>query len=236
MTLAHWKVPAALALVCGAFFVTFLQVKANEETDDPVSEAAVWTPDADDLPEIAQSCPAAETPAYNKCFVDQMGSYASSEAVAFSQALLDGKGSRAGYLSGLHEAGPVDLGFVDYPGTSGLNQGWVLVNGAPAIVNVDDLSLLPQSAMEKDAQFKALREQHPQLRLAVDNNERGRDTVPEMLALGNGDQRFVIDYSLKELCSDCKPAAHASFGFDFDAAGKFLGVRFIKVTPSAPQQ
>lgn len=232
MTLAQWKLPAALALVFGAFFVTFLQVKANEETDDPVNESAVWTPDAADLTEIAQSCQPADTYAYNKCFIDQMGGLASSEAVAFSQALMEGKVSRVGYLSGLHEAGPVDLGFVDYPGTDDLNQGWVLVNGAPSIVNVDDLTLLPQPAMERDSQFKVLRETHPQLQLAAENDERSRDCLPEMLALGNGDQRFVINYSLREPCSGCKPVAHASFGFDFDAAGKFLGVRFLKLTPA----
>ncbi|MGC2695881.1 MAG: hypothetical protein WA738_08820 [Candidatus Angelobacter sp.] len=233
MTFAKLKLPAALALVCMAFFVTFLQVKANEETDDPVSQSSVWTPDSDDLSDIAQSCKAEDPAGYNKCFVDQMGSFASSEAVAFSQTLMQGKPARAGYLSGLREAGPVDLGLVLYPGAADPTQGWVLVNGTPGIVNVDDFSLLPQSAMEKDPQFNVLRAKYLNLKLAVDNDQRSRETMPEMQALGDGNQRFVIEYSLKQPCSACKPTAHAAFGFDFDAAGKFLGARFIKVTPVA---
>src|SRR5262245_52958363 len=82
------KLPAAAVLVCMAFFVTFMQVKANEETDDPVSPSAVWSPDSDDLDDIAKACQTEPAARYGNCFVDQMGSLASSEAVAFSQALL----------------------------------------------------------------------------------------------------------------------------------------------------
>ncbi|HKD78268.1 MAG TPA: hypothetical protein VKH81_01145 [Candidatus Angelobacter sp.] len=232
MGLAKLKLPVALALVCMAFFVTFMQVKANEDTDDPVGTSAIWSPENEDLSEIAQSCKAEAATAYNKCFIEQMGSYASSEAVTFSEFLFQQTPARVGYLSGLHEAGPIDLGLVTYPNSAGLNRGWVLVNGAPAIVDVDNLKLLPQSAMEKDAHFSALRTHYPQLHLAIADDDRGTETLPEMQALGNGSQRFVINYSLKEPCPACQAVAHASFGFDFDPTGKFLGVKFIKVVPA----
>lgn len=232
MGMAKLKLPVALALVSMAFFVTFMQVKANEDTDDPVGPSAVWNPEKEDLAEIAQSCKDEAATAYNKCFIEQMGSYASSEAVTFSEFLLQQTPLRAGYLSGLHEAGPIDLGLVTYPNSTDLNRGWVLVNGAPPIVDVDNLKLLPQSSMEKDARFSALRARHPQLQLAIVNDDRSTETLPEMQALGDGSQRFVIHYSLKEPCPGCQAVAHASFGFDFDPTGTFLGVKFIQLVPA----
>lgn len=231
MSLMKLKIPAALVLVCTAFFVTFLQVKANEETDDPISSSAIWSPDDDDLVEIEQSCQTEAATSYSKCFVEQMGGFASSEAVAFSRSLMEKPPARAGYLKELREAGPVDLGLVTYIGGENASQGWTLVNGSPAVVSVDDLKLLPQSAMEKDRLFNSLRTQYPQIRLTIENDDRKTDSLPEMQALGDGNQRFVIGYSLKEPCPACKIVGHASFGFDFDATGKFLGVTFIRVAP-----
>src|ERR1041385_6003445 len=136
------RLPAVLVLICIAALVNFLQVQANEETDDAVSPSAIWSPDDDDLADIVQACqPEAD---YNRCFVDEMGDFASSEAVSFSQSLLEQTPSRAGYLKALHEAGPVDLGIVAYPGAGSFTQSWVLVNGTPAIVNVDERKLLPK--------------------------------------------------------------------------------------------
>lgn len=222
------RLPAVLALICIAAFVNFLQVKANEETDDAVSPSAVWTPDDDDLADIVQAC---ETKAdYGKCFVDEMGNFAPSEAVSFSQSLMQQTPSRAGYLKDLHEDGPVDLGIVSYPDAGGFTQGWVLVNGTPAIVNVDDLKLLPQAAMENDPQFKALETRYPRIRLAVSEDYRKAD-MPQVLLLSDGSQRFLIDYVLKEPCQTCPTVAQATFGFDFDPTGKFLAVKFIKMLP-----
>jgi len=229
MGFAKLRLPAVLALVCIAAFVNFLQVKANEETDDAVSPSAIWTPDDDDLADIVQACQA-ETD-YSRCFIDQMGNFAPSEAVSFSQSLLEQTPSRAGYLEDLREAGSIDLGIVAYPGAAGFTQGWVLVNGTPALVNVDDLKLLPQSAMEKEPQFKALHVKYPRIGLAVEDDYRKADMMPEILPLGKGSQRFLIDYALKEPCQTCPAIAHASFGFDFDPSGKFLGARFIKLIP-----
>jgi hypothetical protein len=229
MGLTKLRLPAILALICAAAFVNFLQVKANEETDDAVSPSAVWTPDDDDLADITEACQT-ETD-YGRCFINQMDNLAPSEAVSFSQSLLQQIPSRAGYLKALQEAGPVDLGMVAYPGVGGFTQGWVLVNGTPPIVNVDDIQLLPKSAMENNPQFKALREQYPRMRLSVEADQRKADMMPEIQPLGGGSQRFLIDYGLKEPCQACPAIAHATFGFDFDSTGKFQGAKFVKIIP-----
>jgi hypothetical protein len=96
---------------------------------------------------------------------------------------------------------------------------------------VDNLNLLPHAALEDDAHFKVLRSRFQQLGLMVTNEDRSSDITPQMQPLGDGSQRFVIPYTLKEPCPACRPIAHASFGFDFDPTGKFMGVKFIKVDP-----
>jgi hypothetical protein len=226
------RLPALLGLICIAAFINFLQVKANEETDDVVSPAAVWSPDDDDLADIVAACQGSAD--YGKCFVDQMGNMAPSEAVAFSQALLQNTPPRAGYLESLQEDGPVDLGTVTYPGATGSSNGWVLVNGTPAIVNVDDLRLLPKSAMESDPQFKAMQTKYPRIQLAIESDHRRPDMTPQMLHLNGGRERFLIDYAMKEPCQTCPVVARASFAFDFEATGRFLGTKFINVVPAEP--
>jgi len=229
MTVLQRRLTAAFLVVGVASLVTFLQVEANHETEDQIGEEAVWNATGDDLNEIAKACNGGSA-AYDQCFIEQMGGYASSDAVAFSQLLAAQQAPRAGYLTGMRETGLVDLGYVVYPGNATPAQGWVLMNGIPALVNVDDLAILPRLEMEKDPQFALLKKAHPQIRLAVTNDQRKPDSSPQVEALADGGERFIVPYSLQEPCADCSPAAQASFGFDFDAAGEFLGAKFIKLT------
>jgi hypothetical protein len=228
MSLIKLRFPAALVLICTASFVTFLQVKANQETDDPISSAAVWSPESDDLAEISQAC--SDVGNYPRCFIDQMESLASSEAVSFSKSLLQQSPYRIGYLKELHEAGLIDVGVVRYASSGSQSQGWMLLNGTPEIINVDDLARLPQSAMKKDAQFRALESKHAQINLVIDPEQRKDGMMPQIVNLDDGRERFIVDYSLKAPCPACQTIAYASFAFDFDATGKFAGVKFVNIT------
>jgi hypothetical protein len=239
MSVLKRRLTAALLVVGVASLVTFLQVEANHETEDQIGEEAVWNANGDDLNEILKACSGSDSSAYgssayNDCFIEQMGGYASSDAVAFSQLLAAQRPPRAGYLAGMREAGLVDLGYVVYPGNPKPVQGWVLMNGIPALVNVDDLAILPVQEMEKDPQITVLKKIHPLLGVVVANDQRNPDSSPQVETLPHGGQRFVILYSLQESCDSCTPLAKASFGFDFDAAGKFLGTKFVKITALQP--
>ena|SRR5437899_2316731 len=234
MSVLKRRLTAAFVVVGVASLVTFLQVEANHETDDQIGTEAVWNAAGDDLNEINKTCNNAQPAEYNHCFIEQMGGYASSDAVAFSQLLVAQKQPRVGYLAGMREAGLVDLGYVVYPGGAKSTQGWVLMNGIPALVNVDDLAMLPRPEMEKDPQFIALRRSHPQMQLAITSDQRSPDASPQIEPLASGGERFVIPYALQEGCDGCTPLARASFGFDFDAAGEFLRVKFIKITTAQP--
>src|SRR4029077_3832280 len=96
-----------------------------------------------------------------------------------------------------------------------------------ALINLDDVSMLPRSAMEKDTQYNALRQNHPHLQLVVNDAQRGTDASPQIERLPGEAERFVVPYSLQEPCAGCAPLAQAIFGFDFDDAGKFVGVKFL---------
>ena len=234
MTLLKRRIAGALAVIGVASLITFLQVEANHETDDQISEEAIWNAGPEDLSAIGQACKLTDPARYRDCFIEQMGEYASSDAVAFTQMLASQKSPRLGYLGGLREYGVVDLGYVVYPGNENMHQGWALVNGVPALVNLDDITILPKSAMEKDPQFIALRQSHPQIQLVVNDEQRKADTSPQIERLPGEGERFVVPYSLQEPCAGCAPLAQTSFGFDFNDAGKFVGIKFLKVEKVQP--
>lgn len=234
MTLLKRRIAGALAVIGVASLITFLQVEANHETDDQIGEEAIWNAGPEDLSTIGQACKAADAARYRDCFIEQMGEYASSDAVAFTQMMASQKLPRLGYLAGLREYGVVDLGYVAYPESGAVHQGWALVNGIPAVVNLDDVTILPKSAMEKDPQYIALHQGHPQIALAVSDEQRKADAAPKIERLSTEGERFVVPYSLQEPCAGCAPLAQATFGFDFNDAGKLVGIKFLKVEEIRP--
>jgi hypothetical protein len=234
MTLLKRRIAGALAVIGVASLITFLQVEANHEMDDQISEEAIWNAGPEDLSAIGQACKISDPARYRDCFIEQMGEYASSDAVAFAQMMASHKSRRLGYLTGLREYGLVDLGYVVYPGSANINHGWMLLNGIPALVNLDDVSILPKSGLEKDAQYVRLRQNHPHIQLMVNDEQRKPDSSPQIERLAGEGERFVVPYSLQEPCSNCAPLAQAIFGFDFNEAGKFLGAKFLRVEMLQP--
>lgn len=234
MTLLKRRIAGALAVIGVASLITFLQVEANHETEDQIGEEAIWNAGPEDLGAISQACKTNDTARFRDCFVEQMGEYASSDAVAFTQMMASQKSRRLGYLTGLREYGLVDLGYVAYPGNEHTHQGWALLNGIPTVVNLDDVTILPKSAMEKDPQYTALHQSHPQIQLVVNDEQRKADTSPQIERLAGEGERFAVPYSLQDPCANCAPLAQAIFGFDFNEAGKFLGIKFLKIEKVQP--
>lgn len=234
MTLLKRRIAGALAVIGLASLITFLQVEANHETDDQIGEEAIWNAGPDDLSAINQTCKPTDAARYRDCFIDQMGEYASSDAVTFTQMMVSQKSAYLGYLTGLREYGLVDLGYVVYPGTQKLRQGWMLLNGLPALISLDDVTALPKSAMEKDSQYAVLHQSHPQMQLVVNDEQRKADTAPQIERLPGEGERFAVPYSLQDPCAGCAPLAQAIFGFDFNDAGKFMGIKFLRVEKLNP--
>ena len=232
----RFKFPLAILIVCAAVWIVFMEVQASEDSDEQVSESAIWEPTHDELAQINQNCNA-NTPGYAQCFTQQMSELgAPDEAVSFTRQFADQNNGVVAVLQDFRPVDSVDLGYAYFPAASEARHAWLLLNGVPAIINVDNPDLLPESQMEKDQQYVTLRENHARASLLLDDTERAPGTSPEMTTLNDSNQRFVVPYSIKDGCRTCAVLGHAYYSFDFDPAGQLLGVKYVKFAAAgAPQ-
>jgi len=155
---------------------------------------------------------------------------APADAVAFTQAYAEQNHGVIAFLQGFRPVDSVDLGYAFFPAGADFNRRWLLLNGSPAFINVDDLSLLPRADMLKDSAYAVLRGRFPQI--ALFDGQRGLQAMPPTESLPDGGQWFVIDYPLRDQCRACAVLGYASFRFEFAPGGRLLGVKFLKVTPA----
>ena len=213
--------------------MVLLEVEASDDSDE-IGPSAVWTPAAADLARIRQLCKAARGSDFTSCFITQMSaSGASPEAIAFTRTYAEQNGGTIAFLQGFRPVDLVDVGYAYFPAGADFSQRWLLLNGTPAIIDVDDLSRLPQADMEKDPAFGALRKRYPKVTL-FDGN-RSSESVPEMQTGSDGTQEFTIDYPLKDHCRACATLGTARFSFDFDPTGRLVAVKFLSVTTTRNQ-
>jgi len=222
------KLPAALLILGLASFVVFLEVEASDNSDEQTGRSAVWTPPANDLARIHQLCKAASGADFTGCFITQMSAFgASAEAISFTRTYAEQNRGAIAFLLGFRPVDLVDVGYAYFPAGADYSQRWLLLNGSPAIIDVDDLSRLPQADMDKDPAFGALRKRYPKVTL-FDGN-RSSESVPEMQTASDGTQEFTIDYPLKDHCRACAIVGTARFSFDFDPTGRLVRTKFLEV-------
>ena len=201
-----------------------------EKPDDPqvkIGVEAVWQPGTQFMQSVRQACWNAGSN-YGDCLISQMpGAGAPSEAVAFSKLLEKESEGQIGYLTDFRKSGRVDIAYVYYPIRANENQGCLLVNGIPRIIDVDDLKLLAEDSMKSDPSYAAMASANPDVDIFP--GDRGGTTYPEVEVLPQGGQRFIVSYYLLKGCHACARLGTASFAFDFDSDGKFLGTRFVRV-------
>lgn len=223
-----FKLPLAILIVCTAAYVVFMEVQASDDTDEQVSESAMWQPSREELAQISHACKT-NAPGYAQCFIKQMSEVgAPDDAVSFTRQYAEQNNGVVAVLEDFRPVDSVDLGYAYFPAASEARHGWLLLNGVPSIINVDNPDLLPENQMEKDPQYAALQQSHAQATLLLDTAERAPDAAPEMVTLKDSNQRFVIPYAIKDGCQTCAVLGHAYFSFDFDPAGQLLGVKYEK--------
>lgn len=220
------KLPAALALLCLASYVAFLEVQASDETDEDISSAAVWNPTDQELKQAEQDCQGLAGDDYTVCFTDNMDELgATPEAVDFTQQYSDEHPGAIAILRSFHPVDEVDLGQVFFPLSKEQEQNWVLLNGLPEIISLKDPKLISQSDLQHNPDYVKLHAAHPGLEMSFNAGK------PQAKKAPNGGQSFVVSYPLTEACANCKPAGEARYSFDFDAAGEFQGAKLVKVVP-----
>lgn len=186
-----------------------------------VSAQAVWQPDATILKNARATCASTGYPQLGSCFAQQMQKAgASPEAIAFMHEMHNDA-----YLAKFQDTGRVSIAWAIYPYRANANSACLLVNGTPRLVDVDDLSRLPQSRLKSDAGWTTLVAKHPKAALWAADRSSMTGVTAE--STQGGGQRFLVEYMVLDGCHACARLARVHYAFDFDTTGRLLGARFV---------
>ncbi len=177
------------------------------------------------------ACDRSDPPNYSKCFIgsDVGKSGAPARAVSFTRMLYRESDGQVGILIAFEKVGPVDVARVLYPLRANDNYGLLLVNGDPAVLDVDDLKKLNRTEMDQNPLYQAVKQRYS----ATDiwPGDRSNPIWPQEKPLPDGGQQFIIGYPLINGCHACAHVGLARFSWNFDAKGKFLGTTYIPTPP-----
>jgi hypothetical protein len=195
-----------------------------------IGTSAVWQFPPEFIIGAHAACDKSAPSGFADCFIGQMAKAgASADAVSFTRELYQQSHGDVGIMTGFQPVGPVDIAWITYPLRANTNNGLLLVNGHPQIVNVEDLKMLDRKAMEQSPQFKDLKYQFPNVELWP--GDRDGKTWPNSQTAPNGVTQFVASYPLINGCHACARAGFAMFTWNFNAQGKFQGTTFVGMTP-----
>ncbi len=148
---------------------------------------------------------------------------APAAAVAFVRRSADA-GVEPGLLAVFDDFGTVDLGEVRYP-WDGKRVSLVLLNGGPAAVAADT-SRLPKITLN-GAVYRKLLARYGELSLI------GQPRLESHRLETGGGQRFVFAYRLAK-CEACATPGEILIGQDFDADGRYQGVKLLGIAARDP--
>jgi hypothetical protein len=160
------------------------------------------------------------------CFAEEMKKAgASAAAVEFSRQL-----GEPGFVRDFRAAGPVDIAYVFYPYRANENQSWVIVNGTPPAIDVDNSKLvtIATRALKNHAAYTGLAKAHPDL--SPWPGDRYSTEIPDVEMGANGGVHIIVNYRLREKCHSCEVLGHAWYSFEFDAKGIFAGARLMAIS------
>ena len=109
----------------------------------PVGPDAVWKPADTFLATMHKACDKGPPTHFGECFVAQMKKAGASEqALAFARRTGD-----MGYAVDFRDCGKVDIAHAVYPFRANQNQLAFLVNGDPAMMDIDDPRWISATAL-----------------------------------------------------------------------------------------
>jgi hypothetical protein len=205
------------------FFAACLTAQSKQAAK--IDASAVWQIPSQFLSAAHSACDHSASSASGECWIGQMAKAgASTEAVSFTRELYKESHGDFGIMTGFQDEGPVAFAWITYPLRANTNNGFLLVNGEPRIINVEDLQLLDTKTMRKTPQFQDVKAQFPKVDVWPGDRD-GRMWPNSQAGLGGGIQ-FSIAYPLRNGCHACASAGSAIFNWNFNAQGKFLGTAF----------
>lgn len=189
-----------------------------------IAASAVWQIPAQFMATAHAACDRSSS-VYAECMIDQMAKAgASPEAVSFTQELYKESHGEFGIMTDFQDESPVAFAWITYPLRANTNYGFLLVNGQPRIIDVEDLKMLDTKTMRQSFQFRDLKGQFS--KVDVWPGDRSGKIWPNSQAGPNGGIQFTMQYPLLNGCHACASAGFAIFNWNFDAHGKFLGTAF----------
>jgi hypothetical protein len=205
-------------------------------TSDKIGPLAVWQPPQDFITKAHAACDQSHPPNYAECFIDQMSTLgAPADAISFTRMLYRQSNGDVGIMTEFRKLGPVDEARVMYPLRANDNYGLLLVNGDPAIVDVDDLKKLDRTAMEQSPLYRSVKQKYPKADIWP-GDRSGNTWHGGVQLLPDGGVQFIVGYPLRNGCHACASVGLARFYWNFDAKGKFLGTKYIPSPPASGQQ
>jgi hypothetical protein len=218
-----------------AFFREECAPEDAQEIAQRVDASAMWQPGMGFMQTMRANCTTFTNPEFGRCFAAQMQTHgAPPAAVQFTERLQSRSSGQIGYLRDFRDSGQVDIAYVNYPLRANTNQGWLLVNGKPDFLDVDNQDLLPASEAHRAPPLAVLIQAYPQA--ALWPGDRSGTRRPAAEERPDGGQLFVVDYYVLNGCHACERLGSARFGFRFDRFGRFLGARFLGLTTTATLQ
>jgi hypothetical protein len=223
-----WSILALIACCIAGGVAVQAQSTSTLASRSKIDASAVWQVTPQFLATAHTACDG--QPRFDVCLIDQMSKAgAPTPVLSFTRELFVQSHGDFGIMTGFQSQGPLGIAWITYPLRANTNYGLLLVNGQPAVVNVEDLKLLDRKAMEASAQFQDTKNQFPKVDLWP--GDRDGKAWPNSQSGPNGGIQFVLGYPLLNGCHACARAGQAIFSWNFDAKGKFLGTSFQGMTP-----
>jgi hypothetical protein len=205
-------------------------IARSQEGSPKIGASAVWQVSPQFIASAPSACANSPHSKDGECLLEQMAKAgASPAAVNFTRELYKESHGQFGIMTGFQGEGPVSFAWITYPLRANTMYGFVLVNGKPPIIDVEDLKQLDRKTMEQSPQYQDLKVQFP--KVDVWPGDRDGKIWPNSQAGPNGGIQFTVAYPLLNGCHACASAGAAIFNWNFDAQGKFLGTAFQGLTP-----
>lgn len=191
---------------------------------------AVWQPKPAEWQSVRTQCQGGPASDYSSCLLLKLQGAAPPAAASFIK-WLNAHTNNVGWLTAFHKTpGTIGIASVMFPLRANDNAEWLIVNGQPAVIDVDDLQSLPTADMERSADYQSLKKAHPDVSLFA--GDRSGPAGPQIQKMANGQLRLIVGYPLLEGCHACAVLGTARFGFDFSADAHFIGSHFLSVGAS----
>jgi predicted secreted protein len=216
--------------VCALAFLTAAPLVSAQPATTKVSDLSVWHPPKGALDAIRKQCGAGAATDIQTCFIAAMKQQgAPNTAIAFAESMAS-EGQI--YLKAFRKTGNVSIGYFEYVFRANETEGVAIVNGDPSPIDVDDPKYLTHDMLAANATYQQLAGKYPNI--SSWPGDRTSPSLPEVRQRDSGGTQVLVRYLLKDGCHACANVGSARVAFNFDAAGKFQGVRLMNVIPGAP--